>query len=63
MLFRSYMFMRDPATDARGLRHGALLWGGLAAASALTILLGLFPSALLDVAGKAADSIVRVVPT
>ena len=47
-----YMFMRDPATEAPALRHGALLWGGLAAASALTILLGLFPSALLDVAGQ-----------
>jgi NADH-quinone oxidoreductase subunit N len=58
-----YMFMRDPATEAPALRHGALLWGGLAAASALTILLGLFPSALLDVAGHAADAIVRVVPT
>ncbi len=58
-----YMFMRDPATDAPGLRHGALLWGGLAAASALTILLGLFPSALLEVAGKAADAVVRVVPS
>ena len=58
-----YMFMRDPATEAPALRHGALLWGGLAAASALTILLGLFPSALLDVAGKAADAIVRVAPS
>ena len=41
------MFMRDPASDAPPLRHGALLWGGLAAATALTILLGLFPNALL----------------
>ena len=58
-----YMFMRDPATEAPALRHGALLWGGLAAASALTVLLGLFPSALLEVAGNAADAIVRVTPT
>ena len=48
-----YMFMRDPASDAPALRHGALLWGGLAAASALTILLGLFPTGLLDAAGAA----------
>ena len=39
-----YMFMRDPASDAPALRHGALLWGGLAAATALTIVLGLFPT-------------------
>ena len=25
-----YMFMREPATEAPALRHGALLWGGLA---------------------------------
>ena len=43
------MFMRDPATDAPALRHGALLWGGLAAATALTILFGLFPTALLQI--------------
>ena len=27
-----YMFMRDSTSDAPALRHGALLWGGLAAA-------------------------------
>ncbi|MEA2629884.1 MAG: NADH-quinone oxidoreductase subunit, partial [Chloroflexota bacterium] len=53
-----YMFMRDPATEVPALRHGALLWGGLAAASALTILLGLFPTGLLDAAGAAAQAIV-----
>ena len=53
-----YMFMRDPATDVPAQRHGALLWGGLAAASALTILLGLFPTGLLDAAGTAAQSII-----
>jgi NADH-quinone oxidoreductase subunit N len=53
-----YMFMRDPTTEAPALRHGALLWGGLAAASALTILLGLFPTGLLDAAGAAAQAIV-----
>ena len=39
-----YMFMRDSTSDAPALRHGGLLWGGLAAATALTILLGLFPT-------------------
>ena len=35
-----YMFMRDGTSDAPALRHGGLLWSGLAAATALTILLG-----------------------
>ncbi|MEO5884898.1 MAG: NADH-quinone oxidoreductase subunit N [Candidatus Limnocylindrales bacterium] len=52
-----YMFMREPASDAPPLRHGALLWGGLAAATALTLLLGLFPDALTDVVGQAACAI------
>jgi NADH-quinone oxidoreductase subunit N len=53
-----YMFMREPATDTPALRHGALLWSGLAAATALTILLGFFPTALLEAAGQAARAIV-----
>jgi NADH-quinone oxidoreductase subunit N len=53
-----YMFMREPASETPALTHGALLWGGLAAATALTILLGFFPSALLDAAGQAAAAIV-----
>ena len=53
-----YMFMRESATETPALRHGALLWSGLAAATALTILLGFFPSALLDAAGRAAQAIV-----
>jgi NADH-quinone oxidoreductase subunit N len=52
-----YMFMRDSTTDAPVPRHGALLWGGLAAASALTILLGLFPTGLLNAADQAARAI------
>jgi NADH-quinone oxidoreductase subunit N len=52
-----YMFMRDPASDAPALRHGALMWGGLAAATALTILLGLFPTTLLDIVNQAACAI------
>jgi NADH-quinone oxidoreductase subunit N len=58
-----YMFMRDPTTEIPAQRHGALLWGGLAAASAFTILLGLFPTGLLDAAGTAAQSIVGVLPS
>jgi proton-translocating NADH-quinone oxidoreductase, chain N len=58
-----YMFMRDSATDAPTLRHGGLLWGGLAAATALTILLGLFPTALLEAAGAAAQAIVPQIPS
>jgi NADH-quinone oxidoreductase subunit N len=53
-----YMFMRESATETPALRHGALLWSGLAAATALTILLGFFPSALLEAAGRAAQAIV-----
>ncbi|MEX1173499.1 MAG: NADH-quinone oxidoreductase subunit N [Chloroflexota bacterium] len=52
-----YMYMRDPASDAPPLRHGALLWGGLAAATALTVLLGLFPGVLLGIVGDAACAI------
>ena len=52
-----YMYMRDPESDAPAQEHGVLLWGGLAAATAMTILLGLFPTALLDVVGRAAAAI------
>jgi len=53
-----YMYMRDPASEAPALRHGRLLWGGLAAATALTILFGLFPGLLLDMIGRAAGALV-----
>ena len=52
-----YMFMREPADDSPALRHGALMWGGLAAATVLTILLGLFPTTLLDIVADAAAAI------
>jgi NADH-quinone oxidoreductase subunit N len=55
-----YMFMRDSTSDAPALRHGGLLWGGLAAATAFTILLGLFPTGLLDAAGQAARALTQV---
>jgi NADH-quinone oxidoreductase subunit N len=57
-----YMFMRESAPDAPAIRHGALLWAGLAAASAFTILLGLFPTGLLDAAELAAQAIVPNLP-
>ncbi|HEX5823284.1 MAG TPA: NADH-quinone oxidoreductase subunit N [Candidatus Limnocylindrales bacterium] len=52
-----YMFMRDPVSEAPALRHGALLWGGLAAATALTILFGLFPGLILGIIGDAANAL------
>jgi len=52
-----YMYMREPAGDVAAQRHGRLLWGGLAAATALTVLLGLFPTALLDVVAEAARAL------
>jgi NADH-quinone oxidoreductase subunit N len=58
-----YMFMRESTSDAPALRHGALLWSGLAAASAFTILLGVFPTGLLDAAGTAAQSILGALPS
>ena len=55
-----YMFMRDPATDAPALRHGALLWGGLAAATTMTIVFGLFPTTLLEIVAEAAEAIATI---
>jgi NADH-quinone oxidoreductase subunit N len=52
-----YMYMREPVSDAPPQQHGALLWGGLAAATALTIVFGLFPNGLLGVVEKAAAAI------
>jgi NADH-quinone oxidoreductase subunit N len=52
-----YMFMREPAAEAEPLRHGRLLWGGLATATALTILFGIFPGLLLGIIGQAAQAL------
>jgi NADH-quinone oxidoreductase subunit N len=52
-----YMYMRDPASDAPALRHGRLLWGGLATATILTIGLGFFPGLILGIVGDAAKAI------
>jgi NADH-quinone oxidoreductase subunit N len=52
-----YMFMRDPASQAPPLRHGRLLWGGLAVTTSLTILFGFFPGLILGIIGQAAAAV------
>jgi NADH-quinone oxidoreductase subunit N len=52
-----YMFMRDPVSDAPKLTHGRLLWGGLAVATALTIILGLVPQVLFGIIDQATKAI------
>jgi len=49
-----YMFMRDPGEELPTLRHGRLVWTGLAVSTVLTIVLGLFPNVLLTIVGNAA---------
>ena len=49
-----YMYMREPATTTAPLRHGRLMWIGLAAATVLTIFLGVFPSTVLEGVADAA---------
>jgi NADH-quinone oxidoreductase subunit N len=52
-----YMYTRDPASEAPALRHGRLLWSGLAAATVLTIAFGFFPGLILGFIGDAAKAI------
>ncbi len=52
-----YMFMRDSTTEAPVLPHGRLVWAGLAVATVLTIVLGVFPGWMLDIVGSAARAI------
>ncbi|HEV8488622.1 MAG TPA: NADH-quinone oxidoreductase subunit N [Candidatus Limnocylindrales bacterium] len=52
-----YMYMREPQSEAPPLAHSRLLWGGLATATALTILLGVFPGPFLDIVNQAARSL------
>jgi NADH-quinone oxidoreductase subunit N len=52
-----YMYMRDPDTELPGLRHGYLVWSGLAVSAVLTLVLGAFPGLLLQVVGQAASVI------
>jgi NADH-quinone oxidoreductase subunit N len=52
-----YMYMRDPAREVGPIQHGRLMWAGLATATVLTVLLGLFPTAIIDVVGQAAAAL------
>jgi NADH-quinone oxidoreductase subunit N len=52
-----YMYMREPKTEAEPPRHGRLLWGGLAVATALTIILGFFPFLITGIIGQAATAL------
>jgi NADH-quinone oxidoreductase subunit N len=52
-----YMYMRDPASDAPAMRHGRLLWGGLAVTGVLTIVFGFLPG-IFTIVGNAAKAIV-----
>jgi hypothetical protein len=51
------MYMREPRTEVEPLRHGRLLWTGLAVATVLTIVVGLFPTPIYDSAGQAAQAL------
>ena len=55
-----YMFMREPATEQPALHHGRLVWAGLAVATVMTIVLGLFPETFLGIVGRAAASVTQV---
>jgi NADH-quinone oxidoreductase subunit N len=52
-----YMFMRDPGEEIAVAPHGRLVWTGLTVSTVVTIVLGLFPSVLLDIVGTAARAI------
>jgi NADH-quinone oxidoreductase subunit N len=52
-----YMFMRDPAAELPALSHGRLVWAGLAVTTVATIVLGVFPNAMLDIVGAAAKAV------
>jgi NADH-quinone oxidoreductase subunit N len=52
-----YMFMRDPAAEVPVLAHGLLLKAGLAVATVMTIVLGLFPAWMLGIVETAAAAI------
>ncbi|MFI5225823.1 MAG: NADH-quinone oxidoreductase subunit N [Candidatus Limnocylindrales bacterium] len=52
-----YMFMREPVGEDDTARHSSLVWTGLWATTALTILLGLFPGPLLNMVTDAAKAL------
>jgi len=51
-----YMYFRDPIGEVPPLRHSALVWGGLAVTTVLTIGLGFIPG-VLDLVGRAAAAL------
>jgi NADH-quinone oxidoreductase subunit N len=55
-----FMYMREPAATVASQRHGRLLWTGLAVATVLTVVLGLFPTTLLDAVAEAARALPSV---
>jgi NADH-quinone oxidoreductase subunit N len=52
-----YMYMRDPASEVAALRHGSLVWTGLALATVGTIAFGLFPTTLMSIVADAARAL------
>ncbi len=52
-----YMWMRDAEGEPLVMRHGRLVWAGLAVTSVLTVVIGLFPGMLLSIVGTAAAAI------
>jgi NADH-quinone oxidoreductase subunit N len=52
-----YMFMRESTTESESSKHSSLVWTGLWATTALTIVLGLFPGPLLSIVTDAARAI------
>jgi len=52
-----YMYMREPATESESSPHSSLVWTGLWATTALTIVLGLFPGPLLSIVTDAARAL------
>lgn len=52
-----YMFMREPRSEDVAMAHGRLMWGGLAVASVLTVVLGLIPGPFLEIVSQAARAI------
>jgi NADH-quinone oxidoreductase subunit N len=52
-----YMFMREAVGEDDTSRHSSLVWTGLWATTALTIVLGLFPGPLLTMVSEAAKAL------
>ena len=52
-----YMFMRESTTESESSKHSSLVWTGLWATTALTIVLGLFPGPLLSIVTDAARAL------